>query len=108
MAQPFDGLQEVINILVFCTIISVVARVFHNDLISRGKNWLMFGLRAGKDVITLASVYFVLRHTNGEHGAVNYAIIDVVVNTFFLAALAILFYVGNKKTPRSIDISQLR
>lgn len=93
--QTFTGLQAVINIFIFSTVFSVVARVFQNDFISRGKNWLMFGIRAGKDIITISALYIVLRMTAGEHAAMNYAIIDVAANVLFLSTL-VLFYFLNQ------------
>lgn len=99
--SSFVGLQAVINVLIFNTIFSVVARVFQNDLISRGKNWLMFGLRAGKDIITISALYMVLINTGGEHAAVNFAIVDVAANVLFLSTLVLFFYYETKKSLNS-------
>lgn len=97
----FIGLQAVINIVIFNTIFSVVARVFQNDLISRGKNWHMFGLRAGKDFITISALYMVLVYTGGKHAAMNYAIVDVAANIVFLSTLVLFFYYESNKSPKN-------
>jgi O-antigen/teichoic acid export membrane protein len=94
--QSFDGLQSVLNILIFSTVFSVVARVFQNEFISRGKNWLTFFYRSGKDVVVILSLYLVLRATNGVNGAMNYALLDVVVNIIYTALLAITYIIAKK------------
>lgn len=104
--SSFVGLQAVINVFVFNTIISVVARVFQNDLISRGKNWRMFGLRAGKDIITISALYMVLVNTGGEHAAMNYAIVDIAANILFLSALVLFFFWESKRS--QITMSKVR
>lgn len=99
----FDGLQVVINTLVFSTIFYVVARVFQNEFISRGRNWLLFGIRAGMDIISLSAIYLVLKYTGGEKAAINYAIIDVSVNVLFLATLAFFYYLDSKKSAKTMS-----
>ena len=55
--------------------------------ISCGRNWLMFGLRSGKDILTIVALYILLKITNGNQAALNYAIIDVVISIVFLLVM---------------------
>ena len=96
----FIGMRSVLNVLMVCTILSVLARVFQNDLISREKNWLLFELRAGRDVICLLSLYFMLRLTSGIHAALHYAMLVVVLDILFLLVLVGIFYFQQVKSNR--------
>ena len=97
----FSGMEIVLNVLMVCTVIAVIARVFQNDLISRGKNWLLFSLRAGRDIISLICIYFVLKITSGIDGALHYAIIIVVLDFLFLLVLVAFFYFQQVKNTNS-------
>lgn len=93
----FNGMQSVLIVLIFCTVISVVARVFQNELISRGRNWLMFSLRSGKDLLTIGGLFVILKYYAPHSPALSYAIVDVVANIFFLTALVLSYMLSQKR-----------
>lgn len=100
--NSFDGLRPVLNILIFSTVFSVVARVFQNEFISRGKNWLTFAYRSGKDIVVILSLYLVLKATCGVNAAMNFAIIDVVVNIAYTFLLAMTYVITSNKKSISV------
>ena len=89
--KTFVGMRSVLNILIFSTIFTCLSNVFTSDLISQGKNWLLFILRASRDIIILVLLFFVLQLTNGINAAMNFAIINVVVAIAFLLMLLICY-----------------
>lgn len=94
----FEGMQKVLNVFMFCAVLAVLSRVFQNDLISRGKNWMLFVLRGFRDIISLVCLYIVLKITSGVHGALNYATLVVAVDVVFLIVLIGAFYVQQIKS----------
>lgn len=95
--ESFTGLRPVLNVLIFSTVFSVVARVFQNEFISRGKNWLMFSIRAGRDLLMIVLLFFVLRSIGDGSAALYFSIIVVVINVAYLLVLSLFYLLGNKK-----------
>ena len=56
----FAGMKDVMNILVFSTIFDCMCKVFQSNLISEGKNWVLFVFRLVRDTVLITAVYVVL------------------------------------------------
>lgn len=88
--ETFIGMRSVLNICVFGSAISVVTRVFQNDLISQGKNWLLFAARSSRDILYLLSLFFILQFTKGINAANNCAILGIVIGILFLTTIYLM------------------
>lgn len=89
--DTFVGLKPVLNVLILSTVFSVVARVFQNEFISRGKNWLMFAIRAGRDILMIVLLFFILRSIGNGSAALAFAIIVVGINVVYLLTLFLCY-----------------
>lgn len=95
--DTFVGLKPVLNVLILSTVFSVVARVFQNEFISRGKNWLMFAIRAGRDILMIVLLFFILRSIGNGSAALAFAIIVVGINVVYLFTLFLFYTWGIKR-----------
>ena len=89
--STFHGMQAVLNITIFQTIITTLTNVFQSNLISRGLNWLLFTIRISRDLLILFCLYITLNITNGYHAALNFAIINLIIATITLGCYLLLF-----------------
>lgn len=93
--KTFQGMQAVLNITIFQTIITTLTNVFQSNLISKGLNWLLFTIRVSRDLLILFFLYITLNITNGYHAALNFAIINLIIATITLACYLLLFRLYN-------------
>lgn len=89
--STFHGMQAVLNITIFQTIITTLTNVFQSNLISMGLNWLLFTIRVSRDLLILFCLYITLNITNGYHAALNFAIINLIIATITLGCYLLLF-----------------
>lgn len=96
----FAGMKDVMNILVFSTIFDCMSKVFQSNMISEGKNWMLFTFRTVRDLSLLVVTYLVL-FCAGEGGAVKFATICLLVCVCYFVLMALEYVlthrVGNNK-----------
>ena len=80
-------MQSVLVILIFATIPATLSNVFVANFLAESRNWMLSSLRVLRDAILLISLFFVLTYTNGNHAALNCAIIYVGTASFFFLSL---------------------
>ena len=85
--ESFVGLPKVLQLFVFSAIISSCTNVLNSELLSIGKNWLLFALRFGRDIIILGLVYAFLSICGGMNGAYAYVLIYIVMMLLYFIAL---------------------
>lgn len=85
--ESFDGLSVVLQLFVFSAIISSCTNVLNSELLSLGKNWLLFALRFIRDVIILGLVYVFLRYFPCVNGAFTYVSIYIGMMLLYLLSL---------------------
>ena len=85
--ESFVGLPKVLQLFVFSSIISSCTNVLNSELLSIGKNWLLFALRFGRDIIILGLVYAFLSICGGMNGAYAYVLIYIVMMLLYFIAL---------------------
>lgn len=76
--ETFGGMKQVMNILVFSTIFDCMCRVFQSNLISEGKNWMLFSFRVLRDSALLISVFLFLS-VRPENAASVLSMINLIV-----------------------------
>lgn len=84
--DSFDGLQIVLNVIVFGSVISVVSTVFQSNLLSEGKNWRLFIARLIRDCLNVVVLYYVL-YIDNTSAALKMAIIGICVGLCYLITL---------------------
>lgn len=93
--ETFIGLRPVLMVSVSSAIFVTLSEVFCYELLSRGRNWLVFASRFTRDILTLIISYFLIIRYND-----NQAFIMAMV-TLTMAAIYLLllfgFYKGIKK-----------
>lgn len=94
--SSFAGMKPVLNILIFSTIFTCLSSVLKNDLISEGKNWILFWIRVMRDIIQVVSLYLILRYTGGTNAALYYAILTLAISILFMLSLFIAYRSINK------------
>jgi O-antigen/teichoic acid export membrane protein len=93
--ESFVGLQSVLNILVFSTIFICLSNVLQSNMISEGRNWLLFIIRSGRDFLLLFLIYFIISSIT-EGGARYYAYISVFISGLYFFILYIIFLLDKK------------
>lgn len=94
--QSFVGVQSVLNILVFSSILGTLGSVFIQELISRSKNWQSFSITFVKSIIILV-VGVGLIKTLGISGAYAIAFGDLSANIAYFSLLIISYKFSEKK-----------
>lgn len=89
--KSFVGMQSVLNILILSTLFSCPANVFQSNLISEGRNWLLFSLRVIRDVLLISLLFGVLLLFGGKNAALTFSIIYVCVYASYLALLGLVY-----------------
>ena len=87
--STFAGMQVVLRMSVFVTIICCVTDVLRTELIAIGKTWSLFFIRASRDLILVFIAYFMLVRNNGHNGAYQMAS-SVVVSYLYYAVIMVL------------------
>lgn len=93
----FLGMRPVLNVLIFSTIFTCLSSVFMNELIARGKNWVLFSVRVFRDIAGTAVLYTVLKMTGGAHAALNYAFVILGVSIVFLLFMYLAYHLSSKE-----------
>lgn len=81
----------VLRILTFTTILEACASVLKSEYIAQGRTWLIFILRAIRDICLVTTVYILLSNSNGENGAVMYSWAFVGVSVAFFLLLVFVY-----------------
>ena len=95
--STFVGMKDVMNILVFSTIFDCMSKVFQSNMISKGKNWVLFSYRTIRDITLLALTFFVLYHSTGENGATKYALMSLFVSIGYFILLLLDYLLTHKE-----------
>lgn len=87
----FSDMIPVMRILVFSSIFTCCSNVFSAELIAQGQTWGLFGIRAVRDIATIALGYSLIYTHEGNHAAYDYAISTLFCSILFLGLLYIYF-----------------
>lgn len=94
--ETFKGMKAVINILVFSTIFDCMCRVFQSNLISEGKNWMLFSFRLVRDIALIVVTFFVLSFQSGN-AAKDLAVINLMICTFYFLIMGAEYFFSHKR-----------
>lgn len=86
----YIGLQSVLNICMFTTIVNSITSVYTQNMIALDQNWYLFISRLFRDILTLIFAYFVIMHYG--NGALVMAVIS-----FFCQLLYLLILMNKQK-----------
>jgi O-antigen/teichoic acid export membrane protein len=90
--ESFKGLNTVLSILTFSSVIGCMGSVFIQELIAISKNWIVFSISFGKSLLIIVfGVYFIL----GLHlgGAMSFALSTLIANIIYLLSLFVSYRV---------------
>ena len=88
----FAGLRIVLNVYALSTVPMCLANVLQADLLARGRNWLLFALRTGRDTVIITTVYLLFARLHTEHAALHLALVNVAAYSVFVVLLAVLLW----------------
>lgn len=92
----FTGMNFVMNVLVFSTIFDSMCRVFQSNLISEGKNWMLFIFRAIRDLVSLIFAYLLLSNYS-ENAARTLSILTLIVSISYFGLMSFEYLLSHKK-----------
>lgn len=85
--ESYNGLQSVLNILIFSSVINALLNALTQNLIALDQNWFLFATRFVKDVVTLWLCVILIKHNCS--GAFSYAIASLILSVLYLFTLSI-------------------
>lgn len=83
--DSYHGLQAVLNILIFSSIINALLNALTQNLIALGENWFLFASRFFKDAITIILCIVMIQYGCG--GALSFALSSLILSMIYLAVL---------------------
>lgn len=81
----YSGLQSVLNVSIFTTIVNSLTNVYTQELIAHNQNWYLFGSRLIRDCGILIACYIMIPIYS--HGALVYASISLIGQGLYLVLL---------------------
>lgn len=93
--KTFTGMENVLNITIFSSVISALISVFNNEFISKGKTWFLFITRLIRDVLLIVITYITISFFKNISAALILAIVSLTMYTLYCMFLALIYY---KKT----------
>lgn len=81
----YTGLQAVLNVSIFTTVINALTNVYTQELIAHNQNWYLFITRLGRDCGILTILYFAIPLYG--HAALTYAFVSLLFQTLYLGFL---------------------
>lgn len=83
--NSYDGMQSVLNVCMFTTVINSLTNVLTQNLMAMNQNWYLFTTRLIRDLLILGVA--VLLIMNWGRGALMYAIASLIFQILYLALL---------------------
>lgn len=94
--DSFIGMAPVMRILVLSTIFTCCSDLFRAEYTSKGRNWLLFGVRLFRDIMLLSISYYLISSYNGENAAMHYAEASVLSGILYFLSLLVLYLLGKR------------
>lgn len=101
--ETFVKLKDVISLLLFSTVFESLARVYQSNLISEGRNWLLFTLRFFRDLLILILLFIFIRR-EPENASLVLAFIHVLLYVAYVIILSVIFYRRFQNSNRLLSI----
>lgn len=86
----FAKMQNVMNLLLFSTVFESLSRVYQSNLISEGRNWLLFTLRFIRDLLILAFLFVFIKRES-ENASMLLALIHVILYISYVIILSVIY-----------------
>ena len=90
--SEFDTMTSVLRILLLDALLFSVTTVFKSEYIAQGHNWLLFTVRAVKDVLLVVLAYFLLTGSLSLPGAVCYATAYIASSVLYLLLIVGIYF----------------
>ena len=87
----YSGMQIVLNIMVFTSVISSVTTLFTQDLLARGETWYLLFAYCTREVFTVLVSYIFMSQYN-SFGALIYAIVSLIFQLVYLVLVSSRIY----------------
>ncbi len=88
----FGAMGTVLRILLFDALLFSVTTVFKSEYIARGHNWLLFTIRATKDILLVVLAYVLLCRVRLWAGAVSYAAAYIGSSVLYLLLIVGIYF----------------
>lgn len=83
--KSYEGIQSVLNVCMFTTVINSITNVFTQNLIAMNQNWYLFWTRLMRDLVTIGAAALLIIYF--ERGALMYAIACLCFQFFYMILL---------------------
>lgn len=87
----FIGLKDIIVYTIIATIFLCCSNVYRAEFTAMAKNWIMFFVRFGKDILLLILAYIFIKKANGVNGAMIFTQMYVITSFIYFVGLTLLF-----------------
>lgn len=81
----YTGLQSVLNVSIFTTIIHSLTNVYTQELMAHSQNWYLFFSRLFRDCGIIIAAYFAIAAYG--YGALTYAVVSLIFQCLYLLLL---------------------
>lgn len=99
--SEFDTMTSVLRILLLDALLFSITTVFKSEYIAQGHNWLLFTVRAVKDVLLVVLAYFLLTGSLSLPGAVCYATAYIASSVLYLLLIVGIYFVHGMHRTRN-------
>ena len=99
--SEFDTMTSVLRILLLDALLFSVTTVFKSEYIAQGHNWLLFTVRAVKDVLLVVLAYFLLTGSLSLPGAVCYATAYIASSVLYLLLIVGIYFASGMHRTRN-------
>ena len=83
--ESYDGMQSVLNVCMFTTVINSITNVLTQNLIAMDQNWYLFWTRLMRDLVTIGVAALLIFYF--DKGALMYAIACLCFQFFYMILL---------------------
>lgn len=90
--STFTGMNHVLNVIVFSSIITAVTSVFNQEFMSKGKNWFLFLSRFIRDILLILLVVLSIKFFEEIRASLILSYVSLILKFIYCMLLLILFY----------------
>lgn len=102
--NTFNGLSHVINLAILAVIPMSLTNVYIQAFLSKGKNWLVFVLKAITFALTLVLSYIFIQMELTSSGAVSVCVASLISNIIYLILLMLFYNRMNNNKEKKNDL----
>lgn len=93
--NTFINMKEVLNVIIFTSVISAAISVFTQEFMSKGKNWFLFVSRFIRDLLLIFFVFVFIKLFESVSAALILAYVSLAMMFIYFLLLSFIYYKKN-------------